>query len=225
MRDDSHLDVEAELPAVEGWFAVADALLRGLNHALSNRLSSLVMATDEAKTLGRMQSLVTDAERITELLRLYRLLEGSDAERVEAALIQDIVPDALILLSYHPALREVTCVVHGDPDTPPVLVSPSALTQALVLIIYAAARHLPHGFSGIGVALHFSGNADWVEFHAETVMPLAPGQKVEVPELPAIRRLLRGGATGAASQGPGGQARLSLRLPTLESRRKREREG
>jgi len=214
--------------AAEAWMSAAGNVLRGLNHAFSNRLSALG-AVAAGLGMGH-ESPVTEqvdveVTRLEQLLRLYRMLPLAGTLPPEPAQVSDAIDDAAVLYAHHFALRDVPCQVEGDPLTPPVLLNLTVLTQAVVLLICAAARHVPEGQESTGVRLRYSGDNDFVELIAETnaAVPLAPGGP---PDLAALRWMAQpaaGEASVAAT--PRGTVRATLRVGTLAYLRRRERGG
>jgi hypothetical protein len=221
---DEMLTLEA---AAEAWVRTADALLCGLNHALSNRISSLLVVSPERveRGLGAAEAARVGAEltKLEELLRLYRLLERSDLASAEPVRVPDAVADALALFSRHPALRDIECTVAGDADLPAVLLNPSVLVHAMAFLVCAVAARLDSNESG---ALHvaYTGDLAWVTIAVETRSPIAEAETAGAPALDVVRWLLRGApVTAAESRAPGGGLRLEFRLPTLASQRRQER--
>ncbi|MBI1809690.1 MAG: hypothetical protein HYR75_07315 [Gemmatimonadetes bacterium] len=214
--------------AAEAWMSAAGNVLRGLNHGFSNRLSALgavaagLGSPDEA-SMGEQ----VDGEigRLEGLLRLYRLLPMAGALPAEPAQVSDAMDDAVGLFRHHYALRDVACTVEGDPMTPPVLVNLTVLTQAVLLLLCAAARHLPADQYADGVVLRYAGDSDWVDLTAETgvAVPLAEGTTSEVA---ALRWMVRDAAGDASVMRTArGLVRATLRVGTLANLRRRERGG
>lgn len=128
------------------WLPVQDALLRGLNHALSNRLSSLgaiAMLVEGADRLDeRMQAAFSaDVEKLGDLLALYRLVPAEPTPRRDAARIGDALARARALLEHHPDCRNITFeVAAGAKDVEPVTLSGRDALRASVMLLLAAAR-------------------------------------------------------------------------------------
>lgn len=216
----------ASAEASEVWLRTANDFLCGLNHALSNRVSTLASVFLGGDTEGSdddaRERLDVETAKVDALLRLYRLLERSEGAPAEPARVDDAVSDALALLAYHPEVRFVACTASGEGDVPPVLLVPSALVHALLVLLCAAAERAGPGAAGIQV--HYSGTPEWVTIAVETRAPVPEGQTVEVEELRAVRWLLRSAAiVEAEARATDGGMRLELRLPTLANLRRRER--
>ena len=156
--------------------------------------------------------------KLESLLRLYRLLERGEHEPVEAVNVADAVGDALALLAHHPTTRDLACTVTSIGETPPVLLVPSALVHAVLLLLCAATRVA--GVAGErepdGLNLSFGGTVDWVTIAVETRSMVPGGPALDVPELPAVRWILRDASvTESASRTPEGRVRLEMRLVAL----------
>lgn len=215
------------MAAFEAWLRTADAILCGLNHAFSNRVSALavvpLIAGRAVRDVTGLERLATETGKLEDLLRLYRLMERGERAPAEPLQVADAVAEALALLAHHPTARDLTCSVAGVAETLPVLVVPSALVHALVLLLCAAADRLDGGAASGGLHLRYSGDPDWVTFVVETHSPVPQGRAVQVPELPVLAWLVRGASvSGSESRTPEGGVRLELRLATLPNVRKGE---
>lgn len=130
----------------EDWLPVQEMLLRGLNHSLSNRLASLsalAMLIEGADRLdARMQeALSSDAERLGELLNLFRALPGSANVRREAVRFGDALARAGALIEHHPECRDIAVApVEEAPDAPPVKVASTDALRSSVLMMLAVSR-------------------------------------------------------------------------------------
>lgn len=230
--DESPGTVPAQtVKAAESWLRTADALLCGLNHALSNRAAGLAIVSllREGRQISavEVEELTAETAKVDKLLRLYRLLERHDAAQVEPIRVPDAVSDALALFAHHPLVREVTCTVSGEADTPPVLLVPSAFVHALVLLVNAAAIRIDGGARAGGLHLSYAHDSAWVTIAVETRTPAwalpEDGPDGSVPELAAIGWLTRGAAVSTAeSRTSNGALRLEMRLRTLARARNLE---
>lgn len=212
----------------QSWLETSDAVLRGLNHEFSNRLSLSRLAPQLSALIAagepQLEKIAADAERsedLLRLLRLYRLMVFASGEQAEPLLLSDIVPDAVELFRHHTAFRDLEVRVNADDTIPPVLMGPSALTQAMLLLLCAAARQSSVPLGDIGsLVLDFSADANSVR-----VTVRGDGANVnggaDAPEFPALRHLVRG-VEGAVETFYGGAA---LSVGTLLSLREREKRG
>jgi signal transduction histidine kinase len=127
------------------WAATGDGILRGLNHALSNRIVTLRTlaefvgsAQERGDQVGR--ALGEEVERLEELLEKFRMLPADEDPKPEPIQLSELLSEVVALHHYHVDFRDLECTVVGDPDTLPVLTSRSALTRALLILLTAAKR-------------------------------------------------------------------------------------
>lgn len=207
------------------WRLVSDAVLRGLNHELSNRaaaLSALARMVEPAEPPGSEVAglLASETVRLEETLRLYRLLPGGRAREAEPVLVADALADARALHAQHAGLAGVPCAVDGDPGALPPAIAPlEGLVHALTLLLGALALHAGAPGAGAGrravltleagpgvVRLTGDGAPATGTHHA----PLAPAAVAA-----ALHRLLRGaGAVGVTECG--GAVRYAVELRALD---------
>ncbi|AHG87759.1 hypothetical protein J421_0222 [Gemmatirosa kalamazoonensis] len=152
------------------WLTEQDALLRGLAHALSNRVGTLVAATGllepgavaPASIVGVLRD---ETERLEGVLVLVRLLAGSasDVDVAEPLHLPDLVTPIVELHAHHPQLRDVPVTVTPDPLAPPVRARHVGLARALLLLLGTAKRgaaaSIAWTLDGDDVALTVSGAA------------------------------------------------------------------
>jgi hypothetical protein len=137
----------------DAWQLVGDAVLRGINHALANRVTALAALTasafpDEPPGAELVALLALEVERLDELLRLLRLLPaGREGGGAELVLVSDALADAQALHAHHAGLAEPPCEIEGDRAVLlPVVAPVPGLVQALVLLLGAVAM----GHQGAG---------------------------------------------------------------------------
>ena len=218
-------------PAASAWRHVAEDVLHGLNHALSNRLNALasyavLLEAGESVDKEQEHHVISEVDRLEQLLKLYRLVPFAGGTTSEPVLIADIVPDALALLHSLLDVRDIPVTIDGNPETPPVLESATAFTQAVLMMLDGVARLVPEGELGGGILLHYTGDADWVYVATETAMPVSATERRAVIDLSAIHALVPSArvAASAVTRDPA-IVRISLRVPTLAATRRREREA
>jgi hypothetical protein len=170
-----------------------------------------------------MQRMAADADRsedLLNLLRLYRLMVFATGEQPEPLLVSDNIVDAVELFRHHTSFRDLDVRVNADATIPPVLMATGALTQALLLLLCAAARRavLAHGETGT-LLVEFAATADSVFVTAQA--DRASSADGEAPEFVALRHLVRD-VNGAAKATPTG---ATLSVGTLVSLRQREKRG
>jgi C4-dicarboxylate-specific signal transduction histidine kinase len=153
------------------WAATGDGILRGLNHALSNRIVTLRTlaefvgaAQERGEQLGR--ALGEEVERLEELLDKFRMLPSDDALKPEPIQLSELLGEVVALHRYHVDFRNVECTVSGNPATLPVLASRSVFTRALLILLTAAKRAaLSRGETT--VALRYGGDPSTVTITIE----------------------------------------------------------
>jgi C4-dicarboxylate-specific signal transduction histidine kinase len=158
------------------WQEVQDELLRGITHALSNRVATLSAAAymlefGDVTPAQAAESMRTESERIDELLQLLRRLPAREEPEPEPVSPGELVEDAVALHAFHCDLRDVPVEVAVAADVLPVLVEPHALRQALLLALSAAKRtavrdangHLP------AARIDVRGDAEVVHIHVHGV--------------------------------------------------------
>lgn len=145
--DDAHPPAH---DAAATWSAERDLLLRGLNHALSNRVGTLasVAALLEPGVPARppfVDALRDETERLERLLALYRLLPVEGGDGAEPVHVPDLLPGVMALHAEHPELRDVPCAVEEGDSAVPARARVSALVHALLLALSAAKRAAGEG--------------------------------------------------------------------------------
>lgn len=145
------------------WLEVQDGLLRGLTHAMSNRIATISAAAymlehEDVTCQQAAESLRLETERMDGLLQLLRLLPSRDDTVFEPVAPRDVVNQAIALHAHHCDLRDVVIDVQVDPDVLPVWVDPHALMKALLLALTSAKRAAFPNM--LGVTLRLGGDAD-----------------------------------------------------------------
>jgi nitrogen-specific signal transduction histidine kinase len=215
--------------AAQSWIETSDAVLRGLNHEFSNRLSlarlapqlSELLATGEHE-LMKMAADPSRSDEMLNLLRLYRLMVFGHTDPAEPLIVSDAAADAVDLFKHHAVLRDIEVRINGGESMPPVLMNPAAATQAILLLLCAAARQLavPPGEMG-SIALTFSGDEHAARLTADADESPVHGASGDVPELPALRFLIRN-VEGSVEQS--GSA-FTMSIGTLLRLRQLEKQG
>jgi nitrogen-specific signal transduction histidine kinase len=220
---------QSKSAVAESWLETSDAVLRGLNHEFSNRLSLARLTPQLSALLASgepgMQQVAADVDRsedLLHLLRLYRLMVFASSEQAEPVLVSDIVVDSVDLFKHHTTFRDLDVRVNPDTTIPPVLMSPGALTQAVLLLLCAAARQvsLARGDTGV-LVVNLSADANCVQIAVSADEAGAKAGGDAPPELPALRYLIRD-VNGSAEITPIG---ATLSIGTLVSLRQREKRG
>lgn len=196
--------------------AARDAVLRGLVHALSNRVGTVGAVASvldpAAPVAGAPAAMLQDeAGRLEQLLEEFRRFAGEPAGGPEPLHLPDLLALAVALHAHHPGLRDVPCALVGGDALPPAYAEPHAVLDALLVALDAA-----KGAAGAG-GVRLTGDAD--------------ADRVRVRVAPADVAGAAGGASAApgvvAWSLPGGVGRATvsagvgvLDLPTLSAARR-----
>lgn len=203
------------------WLELQDELLRGVTHALSNRIATVSAAAymlehEDMNCHEAAVSLRTETERMDALLQLLRLLPAHDARGLEPVAPMDVIGQAVALHEHHPDLRDVAVTVTQAANVLPVLVDPHAFLQAVLLALTAAKRTAFPRM--IGVTLDVSGDTEVVRV---TVSPDTAGHLVDTTrnaiDAAAADSCLLSAHGSAAPREEGG---TTLTLPSLSAARR-----
>jgi hypothetical protein len=217
---------------------IRDGILRGVAHALSNRvaaLSGVAGLVDFGNLpLNRLsRALGSEVSQLGQLVEMVRLLPSDARPRGEAIELRTMLPAVVALHALHADLRDVACTVQDDRNAQPVHLGRSVFVHAVLLLVDVAKRDALRGRGS--VSLSYRGDSTWVTVAVESLggvtLPTGGGSADEE------RELRRGLAAAVAqldpslivdvkprSERPGNGLRLELRLPTLLEVRRRERE-
>jgi hypothetical protein len=207
---------------------VSDALLRGLNHALSNRVASLsaiatVITLDERSDPDITRALAAEVAQLEGVLRLLRLLPGGRGAPSEPVLLSDALADAVALHAHHAGLAATPCTVVGDASSLLPVVAPlPALVHGLALLLGALALHARGADDALDGAserrgvLRVSGDERAVRLTGAA--PPGEGEPGLAPDAvaAALQELLDdAGATVTVEKSAAGGVRYEVVLPTL----------
>lgn len=219
--------------------ALRDAILRGMAHALSNRVAALggingLADPGQIWTERLSKALHDEARRLEDILRLMRLMPNDGRGAPGAVELQPLIPDVIALHAYHSALLQVECAAVYDRETMPVYANRPQLVHALLLAIDEAKRHARA--RGGRVSVSYGGDAERVSIRVATEPSTAPPAKAAAAEpsagdfsVAATERALRagiahvGGSPGIAVAESDGELRIELTVPTLAAGRRDER--
>lgn len=230
---------DPSLPAANGapgaagaWLDASDALLRGVGHALNNRVAALSALVQVLVTTGEggplHDALGEETRRLQRAVELIRLLPRRWDSPPEPLLVADAVRDALEILPLHPDLPVLRYDWVPETDLPPVLVEPTLFTHALCLVGQAAAEVAARAGAA---AVSFRGSAT----DAEVTVAVVAGEAAAAegagqddagatgdPARAAPLMELAGGELRVVERS-GRRLRVELRLPTLAEARRRGR--
>ena len=124
---------------------LSETLVRGLAHALSNRIATigtiaelLRVGGDEPASMAQM--LGDETMRLEELLERMRALSTRQSRRMEAMRLSDAVAAAMSLHACHPDRRAVTVTVEPGDESRPVLGDTVQFHRELLLLFDAATQ-------------------------------------------------------------------------------------
>ncbi len=200
------------------WIATADSALRGINHALGNRLFVLygLPAGDAGVTVA-----TTTAERIEALLTLARQLELAEQYDPEPIAIADAVAVTRDLLAHHPRLRDLTPSVALPGTLPPTLAPRSALVQALLALLSEAGIGALTIDGDRSFGLTASGDTEWITLRVHGAADAQASAHHRGAALRCALALLQGTHAEGDVDGSGTTV---LRVPTLARARRGEHE-
>lgn len=210
-----------ELPAVR-WLALYDELLRGITHALSNRIATIGAAVymlehGDVPLAQSLESLREESNRMEVLLQQLRQLPQRPGAQAEPITVNDACAPAVLVHAHHGEWRDVMCTVEVADDVYPICVEPHGFTHALLVALTAAKRNAT---SGNSVRIHATGDINVVRIRVAdvnavstddallavdarcaawllapsggTARVIAAGCELEVPTLLAVRRARKG---------------------------------
>jgi nitrogen-specific signal transduction histidine kinase len=199
------------------WSTVRDAVLRGLTHALSNRVMAITTLADLAGDASAVTTtrtvLASEAVRLDALLQQFRLLSPAAPAPAEPLNIADVLAPLVDLAGRHPDVVGTPCDVRLTAGVQPAFVDAGQvgrIVPALVVAAMRAARRLQPP----RVQVDVRGDARWV------VVGAAAGDAVGAGSLPDETNA--GVPAIGIFETPRG-ARYELRMPTLAAARRRDR--
>ena len=211
-------------PDIDDWLSLLDQVLRGLHHALNNRigtLSALVELADLSELPpdgSAFKAVAADLARLTECNHVVDLLHRDLAAGEEPLMVDDVLADAYAVHRYLHDVRDVQVTAAATRSPEPVRVHRWVLLRVLSLLLYDA-RRLAKQLDHLVVA-GTDGDAEWVRVNFNIVDGL--GRPTEgVPKSFGGRHAdaLAETLGGSVFREPGA---VGVRLPTLKARRARE---
>jgi hypothetical protein len=202
-----------DAPAGDDWRTISEELLKGLVHALNNRVAALSAFVELAK-LGDEEEdplavLPLEIGHLHQVNALFGLLpqRGSEPEPLELRAVFD---DALRLHEHHPRFRgePVSLTFEGAPSA--VRAPRWALMRAMVMLVHAAKREA-RSERGRGAIIRVRGDDTTIAVHVPTTEPASADLDALVAQC--------GGRMACTSD------ELVLTMPSLRELRRRERDS
>ncbi|MEO7362830.1 MAG: hypothetical protein ABI120_21035 [Gemmatimonadaceae bacterium] len=206
-------DVNGANEAAARWLAIHDELLRGITHALSNRIATIgatsyMLEHGDVAVAQTIEALRVESERMDTLLQQLRQLPARPGADAEPMTVGDLCAGAIRLHAHHGDWRDVECEVVEDPDVYPIWGEPQAVMHALLVALTAAKRN---AIPGSRIRLHISGDTSVVRISASAPNANDTGATLDSADASAARWLLasHGGSARALEYG------CELEVPTL----------
>jgi hypothetical protein len=200
-------------PVGEDWRTISEELLKGLVHALNNRVAALSAFVELARLGDEEEDPLTvlpaEIEQLHRVNALFGLLPQRAAE-AESLELRAVLDDAVRLLEHHPQQRgeQVFMSFEGAPGA--VRAPRWALVRVMVMLLHAAMREARSGHEGGGAVIRVRGDEVTVSVNVRT--SVAPSADLEAL---AARC---GGEVARANH------ELVLTMPSLRELRRRERD-
>ncbi|MCC6243474.1 MAG: hypothetical protein IT353_11575 [Gemmatimonadaceae bacterium] len=198
--------------------------MRGLTHALSNRVGTIAAASflleSQPANVAKVAAMLRDeSERLDALLSQMRLLPRRLSQKAEPVVPTDLTGQAIDLQAHHPTFGAIEVRVVLDGDLQPGYADPSALVLALTLVIGAAQR-LNAAPDPIAITIRSDTESVIFESTALTFHDDAVALRGDnVLDLQAAHWLLHASGGRADATDAGG----AVRIPTLQAARRAPR--
>lgn len=202
-----------DAPIGDDWHTISEDLIKGLVHALNNRVAALSAFVELAK-LGDDEEdplavLPTEIAQLHQVNALFGLLPQRAAES-EPLELRAVLDDAVRLHEHHPRFRSepVSLTFEGAPGA--VRAPRWALLRAIVMLVHAAKRDAAAGH-GRPATIRVHADDTTVAVHVRTPGPLSP-------DFESLAALCGGRMACAGDE-------LVLTMPSLRELRRRERDA
>lgn len=214
---------------------IRDGILRGIAHALSNRVAALsgvagLVEFGDMTSQRIARALGAEVGQLHALVELVRLLPVDPRARAEAIELRTMLPQIVALQAMHGELRDVGCAVTHGGEIPPVHCVKPVLIYSMLILVDAAKRDAMPSQGSVTVA--YSGDPSWVSIAVESrrgAMARVPASASDAANqrdrIGALFRQVNSSlelGVDPVSDGWNG-LRLAVRLPTLAEVRRRER--
>ncbi len=165
--------------AAECWLSTQNEIVRGIAHAMSNRVATLsanLYLLDESTVQQKVTAMNSELDRLEQLLHQLRQLPG-DSAAAEPLLAADSARTAVALHMHHEGFRQHECEVDDSGSIAPVRAVPSALLHALLVALTAAATCARDG-GNVQTVLRLRNHDDVVHFIATAETDTATSEAV-----------------------------------------------
>jgi hypothetical protein len=200
-----------DAPAGDDWRTISEDLLKGLVHALNNRVAALSAFVELAKLGDEEEDPLTvlplEIAQLHQVNMLFGLLPQRTAEP-EPLELRAVFDDALRLHEHHPQFRgePVSLTFEGAPNA--VRAPRWALMRALVMLVHAAKREAKFGHGRSAVITVHGGDT--------TITVRVPAPDASSADLEALAARCSGRVERVNDE-------LVLTMPSLRELRRRER--
>lgn len=202
-----------DVPVPDDWRTISEDLLKGLVHALNNRVAALSAFVELAKLGGEDEDPLTvlplEIAQLHRVNALFGLLpqRGAEPEPLE---LRAVLDDALRLHEHHPRFRGETVSLTYEGAAGAVRAPRWALMRAMVMLVHAAKREAGSAH-GRGAAIRVRGD--------DTTIAVRVATSESAPEdLEALAAQCGGRITRTSDE-------LVLTMPSLRELRRRERDA
>ncbi|MEO7998859.1 MAG: hypothetical protein ABI852_15520 [Gemmatimonadaceae bacterium] len=199
--------------AAARWLAIHDELLRGITHALSNRIATIgatsyMLEHGDVRVEQTIEALRDESERMDTLLQQLRQLPERPGAEGEPMTVGDAIANAIRVHAHHGDWRDFECDIVEDPDVYPIWAEPQSFTHAILVALTAAKRN---AVPGSRVTIRVTGDANVVRIGAMAVEANAEGAGLNGVDAEAASWLLsvQGGTARTLDHG------CELEVPTL----------
>ena len=213
MTSDMQSPRDGQTPGGDDWRTISEDLLKGLVHALNNRVAALSAFVELAKLGDEEEDPLTvlplEIAQLHQVNTLFGLLPQRSAE-AEPLELRALFDDALRLHEHHPQFRgePVDLTFDGAPGA--VRVPRWALMRALVMLVHAAKREARSG-RGRGAVIRVHGGDATIAVRVQT-------SEATSADLDALAERCGGRVERTTDE-------LVLTLPSLRELRRRERDA
>lgn len=166
-------EAPAALASEGEWTPLLEELLRGVVHAMNNRVTALSAFAELAAFDDETLDVVMLRKEINHLHAVSSLVDvlASRSDEVEALELRTVLEVALNIHSHHPLMRTVSCELETTGSVLPVRVPRWALVRLFLLMVDMAKRAATAA-NAASTAVRLSGDDTFVRAHIVSPEPL-----------------------------------------------------